>query len=189
MCTITDLKISAASAGGCSSSISGIQKVWIFDCDSIDVEDIVVTEGTGTCRVTGVTFAAANSLGEFEFSQNKTATYIETMASEGAAVDLAILVQYEGISPERIKVLNELKSCCCLGAFVEYKSGLIRMIGYDYDGTTDTVSQIPTPLKLKGSTNSGTGNGDKELTIFELIGQGKCFMLDTTLTASDLNAL
>ena len=50
MCTITDLKICAASAGGCSSSISGIQKVWIFDCDSIDVEDIVVTEGTGTCR-------------------------------------------------------------------------------------------------------------------------------------------
>lgn len=188
-CAIKDLKISGGATSSCATSIGGIDKVWLFNCDDLDVEDVTVTEGTDICQVTGVTFGAANVLAEFEFTQNKTAFFNESQANAGEAVDLNLLFQYEGLSSEKIKTLNALKSCCCLGAFVQYKSGLIRMIGYDYDTDTDTVSKVPTPLKLKGSTQSGTGNNDKELTIFEFTGQGKCFMLDTTLTAAALNAL
>lgn len=183
---VIDLKQNAAVA--CAVKIGGIEKVWLID--NADISSVTFTEvSSKDAQVTAITLAATKHAYEFEFSQDKTAFFNESQANPGEPVDLNISIGYDGLSTGKIDVANGLIGACEMSAFVKYKSGLIRFVGYDYNVSTDTASVIPTPLKAKIATNSGVGNNDSERLNIELVGQGKFLSHDTTLTESALNAL
>lgn len=190
MARIVDLKTSTSS---CSAKIGGIEKVWIIDND--DIASVTFTETSNKdAQLTAITLNAPTqtytpSAVEFEFTQDKTAFFNESQANAGDAVDLNLSFFYDGLSVEKIDVANGLIGACHMSAFVKYKSGIIRFIGYDYDVATDTASIAPTPLRAKINTASGLGNNDSERLGIELVGQGKFLSHLTDLTETELDAL
>lgn len=186
MARIVDLKQSASSA--CSVKIGGIEKVWIIDND--DISSVTYTEtASKDAELTNITLASGKHAYEFEFTQDKTASFNEAQANAGDPVDFTLQFFYDTLSTAKIDVANGLIGACAMSAFVKYKSGIIRFVGYDYDVATDKSSVVPTPLRAKINTASGVGNNDSDRLGIELVGQGKYLSHITTLAESALNAL
>lgn len=173
MAKILDLLQSASS--GCDDKIGGIAKIWIGRFSELST--ITLTAGAGSptpkYEITAITMTG-DYLGIYEFSDNKTAFANETPGDVGAANDVQISVQYEGITAEKVYKLNLLRAECKLFAFVKYKSGEIRLYGIDItDPATNEYAVGTTPLRAKAGTQSGVGNNDYEFVSLELVGQMK----------------
>lgn len=169
----------------CSVKTAGVRKVWLIDCQKN--VDIVVTNGTLKDEVTDYTVSSPDDLVEMEFTKNKTAYYNQVQSAPRGPVDHTIYFLYESLTPESIYVMNTMITTCCFHAFVELNNGVILFVGKDYEHDTDTISDFDTPLQFQGTINSGTGNNDSINSIFQFVGQGKYFALNTTLVAADLN--
>lgn len=179
--------INQAAAAGCATKVAGIKKVWLID--NLDISSVTVTETASKAEVTAITLSGANKAFELTFTQDQTAFLNQTQANATDPVDINLFFGYDGISPEKIDLLNGCKNACGFSAFVELASGTIIFVGRDYDYDANTNAEMVKPLQLKGQVQSGLGNNDSEKVIFEFVGQAKMFQLNTTLTASALNAL
>lgn len=185
---ILDLKQSAST--GCEGGIGGAVKMWIGRFEEIASITQTAVAGTPTpgYNISAITWTATNGLAEYEPSDNKTFQINETQADAGGALDISAILEYEGLSAEKIYSLNELKKECKLVAFVKYRSGTIRMFGVDFP-TSSTYQIGTTPLRAKIGSNSGTGNNDYEKANLELVGQAKYLGMTTTVTETALNAM
>ncbi|NOT37207.1 MAG: hypothetical protein HOP11_07495 [Saprospiraceae bacterium] len=179
--------INQAAAAGCATKVAGVKKIWIID--NLEVSAVTVTETATKAEVTAITLSAANKAFEMTFTQDNTAFCNIQQANAGDPFDCNIYFSYDGLSAEKIDMLNGLRLVCGLSAFVELASGNILFVGRDYDYTANTTAEITKALTLKGGFQSGLGNGDSEKVTFELVGQAKGMQLNTTLTTSALNAL
>lgn len=173
MAKVMDLIQSAS--GGCDDKIGGIVKMWIGR--NSELTGLTLTAVTGSpapgYEITAMTMSG-DYLGIYEFSDNKTAFVNETPGDVGAANDIQISVEYEGLTAEKIYKLNLLKAECKLFAYVKYKSGVIRLFGIDVtDPATSAYQDGTTVLRAKPGSQSGTGNNDYEKATLELVGQMK----------------
>lgn len=173
MAKILDLQQSVS--GGCDDKIGGIVKMWIgrvSEFTSLTMTALAGSPAPGY-EITAVTLTG-DYLGIYEFSDNKTAFVNETPGDPGAANDIQISIEYEGLSAEKIYKLNLLKAECALFAFIKYKSGEIRLFGIDVTTpSTSTTAKGTTVLRAKPGSQSGTGNNDYEKATLELVGQMK----------------
>lgn len=171
MAKLPDILQSASS--GCDDKVGGISKMWIGRTSELSTITLAATSPAGGYEITGITMTG-DYLGIYEFSDNKTAFVNETAGDVGAANDIQISVQYEGITAEKVHKLNLLRAECSLFAFVKYKSGEIRLFGIDVtDATTSTYAIGTTALRTKAGTQSGVGNNDYEFVSLEVVGQMK----------------
>ncbi|MEP7197270.1 MAG: hypothetical protein ABI851_12180 [Saprospiraceae bacterium] len=179
--------INQAASAGCATKTAGIKKVWLIE--NTDITAVTVTEVATKAEISAITLSGANKAWELTFTQDQTAFLNQTQANATDPVDNNLFFSYDGISPEKIDLLNGVKNGCAFSAFVQLASGTIIFIGRDYDYTANTNEEMTKPLQLKGQVNSGLGNNDSEKVVFEFVGQSKIFQLTTTLTAAALNAL
>lgn len=185
------LDLIQSATGACDDKIGGITKMWVgrFSDIATITQTAVVSGGDTTgYNVSAITWSATNGLAQLEFSDNKTAFFNETAGDVGAANELQISAEYEGVTVEKIYALNQLKGECKLVAFVKNRSGVIRLVGVHFP-TNSTFAEPTTPLRAKVGSQSGVGNGDYEKMIIELVGQAKLLSYPTTITESALNAM
>ena len=185
-CTFEDLIQSIQSCGGAIGSISD---VWGCDINEVDLANTLAVQTATKTTITALTLNNANVMGHLQFSKNNTAFCKETGTDNNGPVANQTLIQFLGLSPEKIEVGNKMYGLNGLFIVVKYNDGQKRAFGIQFNYVTSELELATVPPVPKLSTDSGTNVTDNSFLGIEFNGQQRGLALYVDIVDADLTGL
>lgn len=173
----------------CGGAIGSVSDVWYCDINEVDLANTLVVQTATKTTLTALTLNTANVMGHLQHSKNNTAFAKETGTDNNGPIANQTLLQFLGLSPEKIEVANKAYGCCGLLIIVKYNDGQKRVFGIQYNYTTSELELATVPPVPKFSTDSGTNVTDSNFLGMEFNGQQRGLALYVDIPDADLTAL
>lgn len=176
----------------CASCDSGVARVCLVECESIDLEASAYDPETGC--ITAIAYSGEGIAAEYIPDTDDTSflNFLGERIAGAHKVNIDGFLKFKCLNKAKVTEANKLKDACCVVLIVEYNDCNTFVAGIDIvkncsvDGELRfATKQIEATVSLYG----GTGADENRMEV-QLTGQQRCFtMLDPSLTYDDVKAL